>query len=206
MSASAIVKRVVDLVVAGTALIVLSPVVAGIAVAILLGMGRPILFRQKRAGYRARPFDVFKFRTMRDAVDQDGNPLPDGERLTGLGRFLRRFSLDEIPQLLNVIRGEMSLVGPRPLLYEYVDRYTAEQMRRHDVRPGITGLAQVRGRNALAWERRFALDTWYADHWTLWLDARILSATIVMTLRGAGISGDGVPTMTKFGEQAGDCS
>jgi lipopolysaccharide/colanic/teichoic acid biosynthesis glycosyltransferase len=182
-------------------LLVFSPVMALVAMAILIRMGPPVLFRQVRPGYRGAPFEVLKFRTMRDACDRDGKPLPDAERLTPLGRFLRRTSLDELPQLWNVVRGEMSLVGPRPLLMEYLDRYSPEQARRHDVKPGITGLAQINGRNAIPWEHKFDLDVWYVDHWSLWLDLRILIGTVRKVLKGEGISGGGVPTMTKFGEE-----
>jgi lipopolysaccharide/colanic/teichoic acid biosynthesis glycosyltransferase len=138
---------------------------------------------------------------MRDACDADGCPLPDGDRLTPLGGFLRRMSLDELPQLWNVLRGEMSLVGPRPFLLDYLDVYSPEQMRRHDVKPGITGLAQVRGRNALGWDEKFACDVWYADNWSLWLDLRILAATAMIVVRRQGISGAGVATMTRFDQE-----
>ncbi len=161
-------------------------------------MGTPILFRQLRPGLRGRPFTLLKFRTMRDARDSHGNLLPDAQRMTSLGRFLRRTSLDELPQLINVVKGDMSLVGPRPLLMEYLERYTLEQGRRHEVRPGITGWAQVNGRNAISWEERFSHDVWYVDHRTLWLDLRILVSTAGRVLHGEGISPSGLVTMEEF--------
>jgi lipopolysaccharide/colanic/teichoic acid biosynthesis glycosyltransferase len=191
-------KRLLDVVVAGGGLVVLSPVIAVIAVLIALRMGFPVFFRQTRPGYRGEPFEVVKFRTMRNAVDANGKPLSDNERLTPLGRMLRRTSLDEIPQLWNVLRGDMSLVGPRPLLMEYLERYTPEQMRRHDVKPGITGLAQVSGRNNVPWEQKFELDVWYADNWSLWLDLKILARTILKVLRAEGVSAKGMATMSNF--------
>ena len=193
------IKRLVDVVGAGIAFLVLAPAMAIVALLIRVCMGRPILYRQVRPGHQAAPFALLKFRTMRNSVDANGVALPDGERLTRLGRFLRRSSLDELPQLWNVIRGEMSLVGPRPLLMEYIDSYSPEQMRRHDVKPGITGLAQISGRNTVAWEQKFDIDLWYVDNWSLWLDVRILAATTVQVIRGEGISGKGVATMSKFG-------
>jgi lipopolysaccharide/colanic/teichoic acid biosynthesis glycosyltransferase len=187
-----------DLAVAIVGLTVGSPVIAVIAVAVLATMGRPVFFRQVRPGVGGKPFTVVKFRTMRNAVGRDGQPLADDERLTRLGAFLRKLSLDELPQLWNVLRGDLSLVGPRPLLMEYLPLYTPEQARRHEVRPGITGWAQVNGRNAINWEQKFALDVWYVDHWSLWLDLRILLRTVAKVLRREGISGAGVSTMTKF--------
>jgi lipopolysaccharide/colanic/teichoic acid biosynthesis glycosyltransferase len=201
MSVQLIIKRLLDIAVAASALVVLAPVIALVALLVRLRMGSPILFRQMRPGYRAVPFEVLKFRTMRDACDVDGCPLPDGDRLTPLGGFLRRMSLDELPQLWNVLRGEMSLVGPRPFLLDYLEVYSPEQMRRHDVKPGITGLAQVRGRNALGWDEKFACDVWYADNWSLWLDLRILAATAMIVVRRQGISGAGVATMTRFDQE-----
>lgn len=198
MRAQRSLKRLIDVVVAVGVLVALSPILAIVAVLVLLRMGPPIFFRQQRPGYRGEPFDVLKFRTMRNALGENGNPRFDAERLTTLGKFLRRTSLDELPQLGNVILGEMSLVGPRPLLMEYMDLYTQQQMRRHNVKPGITGLAQVNGRNTVGWEDRFALDVWYVDHWSLWLDMRILLATVRKVFRGEGVSGQGVPTMTQF--------
>lgn len=192
------VKRTLDIVLAVSILIVLLPAFAFVAIAVLVSLGRPILFRQMRPGYRAEPFALIKFRTMRDADGFDGMPLPDDERLTATGRFLRRASLDELPQVWNVLRGQMSLVGPRPLLMEYLDRYSDEQMRRHDVKPGITGLAQVSGRNLIGWDEKFSFDVWYAENWTLWLDLRILFVTFWKVLKREGISSKGVATAPQF--------
>ncbi|MFZ5829539.1 MAG: sugar transferase [Planctomycetota bacterium] len=191
-------KRTLDLLVAAVALVVLSPVLAAIALWIRLTMGPPVLFRQRRPGQGAQPFEMLKFRTMRDAVDAQGQPLPDEERITRFGQFLRRTSLDEMPELLNVLRGEMSLVGPRPLLMQYLERYTPEQMRRHEVRPGITGWAQINGRNAISWEEKFRLDVWYVDHWSLRLDIYILGVTLWKVLRREGISAADHATMPEF--------
>ncbi len=166
-------------------------------------MGRPILFHQVRTGYRGRPFTIFKFRTMREARQIGGEPLPDAERLTRLGRFLRRTSLDELPQLWNVLRGDLSLVGPRPQLTQYLPLYTPEQARRHDVRPGITGWAQVNGRNAIGWDEKFRHDIWYMDHWSLGLDATILVLTVIKVILCEGITEDGVETVTPFRGSAG---
>lgn len=161
-------------------------------------MGSPILFRQQRPGYKGTPFFVLKFRSMADRRDEQGRLLPDGERITALGAFLRRSSLDELPQLWNVLRGDMSLVGPRPLLMQYLDRYTPEQARRHLMPPGITGWTQVNGRNDLPWEKKLALDVWYVDHWNFWLDLRILAMTVWKVLKGEGISAEGSATMPEF--------
>jgi sugar transferase EpsL len=184
--------------VAVVGLVVASPILAVVAIAIRMTMGSPVLFRQRRAGLRGAPFDVLKFRTMLGTRDREGAPLPDAERLTRLGSFLRASSIDELPQLLNVLRGEMSLVGPRPLVTLYLARYSAEQARRHDVRPGITGWQQINGRNALQWEERFALDVWYVDHWSLRLDLEILAHTPLVVLRGRGVSHQGHATMPYF--------
>lgn len=192
------IKRAVDVTIASAGLALTSPVLVVIALAIRICLGRPVLFRQQRPGAHGAPFTLYKFRTMRDATDRQGRPLPDDERLTRLGRFLRRFSLDEIPQLVNVLRGDLSLVGPRPLLVEYLPLYTPEQARRHEMQPGITGWAQVNGRNAISWEQKFAYDVWYIDHWSLWLDLRILGRTVFQVLRGQGIASDGVATMPVF--------
>jgi len=180
------VKRWMDIAVAAAGLVILGPAMALIAVAVRLDMGRPILFRQARPGLGAVPFDVVKFRTMRDVRDRQGRLLPIEDRITRLGGLLRRLSLDELPELWNVLKGEMSLVGPRPLLVEYLPIYTPEQARRHEVRPGVTGWAQVNGRHALDWEERFKLDVWYVDHWSLGLDLRILVATLKIVLSGEG--------------------
>jgi sugar transferase EpsL len=198
-------KRLADLVIAASLLLVLSPVILAAAIGSAVAMGRPVLFRQQRPGYKGRPFVLVKFRTMREAYDAAGNPLPDKDRLTRIGQLLRKTSVDELPQLLNVIRGEMSLVGPRPLLMRYLDRYTPEQMRRHDVRPGISGLAQVRGRNAIGWDAKFAQDVWYVDHWSLWLDVQIVIWTMLAIARRSGISQAGEATVGEFmGSQAAD--
>ena len=191
-------KRVLDILGAGTGLLLLSPVLLVVSLLILRQMGRPVFFRQIRPGLHGRPFGMVKFRTMRDALDAEGNPLPDSERLTRLGRFLRSSSLDELPELWNVLRGEMSLVGPRPLLVEYLPLYSPFQARRHEVRPGVTGWAQVNGRNAITWDEKFALDVWYVDNQSLWLDLRIIGLTIRKVLRREGISAAGEATMPKF--------
>jgi lipopolysaccharide/colanic/teichoic acid biosynthesis glycosyltransferase len=193
-----LLKRTLDVALAGSALAVASPILLGAAVATRLSMGQPVLFRQDRPGQRGRIFAAYKFRTMRDATDSAGKPLPDAERLTPVGRFVRRTSVDELPQLWNVLRGDMSLVGPRPLLVRYLPRYSAEQMRRHDVLPGITGWAQINGRNATTWPERFAQDLWYVDHWSLWLDLKIIALTAVKVITGDGISQPGHDTMAEF--------
>lgn len=191
-------KRLFDLMLTALALIILSPVLVVIAFLVRVRLGSPVLFRQQRPGLHGRPFILLKFRTMTDARDADGSLLPDEQRLTSFGRFLRRTSMDELPELLNVLKGDMSLVGPRPLLMQYLDRYTSEQMRRHEVKPGITGWAQINGRNALSWEDKFALDVWYIDHLSLWLDLRIILLTIWKVLRREGISQAGFATMPEF--------
>jgi lipopolysaccharide/colanic/teichoic acid biosynthesis glycosyltransferase len=192
------VKRMVDLAGASVALVVLSPLLLVVAVLVRLRMGSPVLFRQQRPGLHGQPFTLLKFRTMTDRRDASGASLPDAERLTALGRFLRRSSLDELPELVNVLAGEMSLVGPRPLLMEYLPLYSAEQARRHDVRPGITGWTQVNGRNALTWEEKFTLDVWYVDHRSLRLDIAILARTAGQVLSGHGVSAPGHATMENF--------
>lgn len=191
-------KRVLDLAVATGLTLLLSPLMLAVAALIAWRMGFPILFRQLRPGLRGAPFPMLKFRTMSDEARPDGQLLPDEARLTPLGARLRRYSLDELPQLINVLRGEMSLVGPRPLLMEYLPLYSAEQMRRHEVRPGITGWTQVNGRNALTWEEKFALDVWYVDHWSFWLDLRILAMTVGRVISGSGVSKEGFATTEKF--------
>jgi sugar transferase EpsL len=173
-----------------------------IALLVWRTMGRPVLFRHVRPGLHGKPFVMYKFRTMRDLRDAEGKLLPDEARLTPFGRWLRTTSLDELPELVNVLRGEMSLVGPRPLLMEYLDRYTPEQARRHEVKPGITGWAQIHGRNNLSWDERFKLDVWYVDNWSLWLDVKILWRTLWMVLRREGISAQGHATMPRFGERS----
>jgi len=198
-----ILKRPIDLTLAGLGLILLAPVFAAVALAILLVMGRPVLFRQVRPGYRARPFTLYKFRSMQGACGASGVPRPDAERLTGLGRFLRDWSLDELPQLWNVLRGDMSLVGPRPLLMPYLSLYTPEQARRHEVRPGITGWAQVNGRNSIGWEEKSGYDIWYVDHQSPWLDMKILMLTVVRVIRRDGISEPSTETMMPSRGSAG---
>ncbi len=192
------VRRLIEVVVAVAGLLALAPILALVALAIRLSMGRPVFFRQVRPGWRGKPFELVKFRTMRDADGPDGRPLPDGDRLTRLGAFLRSSSLDELPQLWNVIKGDLSLVGPRPLLVDYLPLYTSEQARRHEVRPGITGWAQVHGRNAVGWEERFRLDVWYVDHASLALDLKILILTVARVIRREGVSAAGAATMPRF--------
>jgi len=191
-------KRSIDLVGAMGALLVLSPLIAGSALAVSLSMGRPVLFRQQRPGVGGQPFEMIKFRTMSDARDKAGRLLSDGERLTRVGRFLRASSLDELPELWNVLKGEMSLVGPRPLLMAYLDRYTPDQARRHDVKPGVTGWAQINGRNAISWDEKFALDLWYVEHRSTRLDLQILWSTVLQVIRRRGINSDEAATMPEF--------
>lgn len=191
-------KRALDIALSLIAIVVLAPLVPALMLLVYFRLGSPILFRQTRPGFKGEPFDLYKLRTMTDERDAEGNPLPDGMRLTRFGRFLRGTSLDELPELINVLKGEMSLVGPRPLLMEYLDRYTPEQARRHSVRPGITGWAQVNGRNAISWEEKFVLDVWYVDHQSLALDLKILWLTLWQVLGRRGISNQGHATMSKF--------
>ena len=191
-------KRIFDLTFTILGVVILAPVLVALAVGVRIGLGVPILFRQVRPGLRGRPFEILKFRTMTDARDAEGRLLPDAERLTRFGRFLRATSLDELPELVNVLKGEMGLVGPRPLLMQYLDRYTPEQARRHEVRPGITGWAQVNGRNAITWEEKFKLDVWYVDNQSLWLDLKIIVMTIWKSIRREGISQSGHATMEEF--------
>lgn len=191
-------KRLFDLIMACVLLALTAPLFAFVALTIRIGVGRPILFKQTRIGYRSRPFVFLKFRTMIDMYDAQDTPLPDAVRLTRTGCWLRRISLDELPQLLNVIAGDMSLVGPRPLLPKYLPLYSPQQTRRHEVRPGMTGWAQVNGRNALTWEEKFALDVWYVDHQNFLLDIRILWMTLVQVLRRQGINAEGHATMPPF--------
>jgi sugar transferase EpsL len=191
-------KRALDVMVAGAGLLVLSPLLLVLALAVRLTLGSPVLFRQTRPGLHGHPFTLVKFRTMKDATRPDGTALPDADRLTRFGRLLRASSLDELPELWNVLRGDMSLVGPRPLLMRYLPRYTAEQARRHEVRPGITGWAQVNGRNATSWEERLAMDVWYVDNRSLGLDLRILGRTVRQVLVREGISHPGSATMHEF--------
>jgi len=191
-------KRLIDFFLATVGLIILSPFLAIISLAILLTMGPPIFFWQVRAGYKGRAFSLIKFRTMLFGCDAQGQPLPDADRITKVGSFLRQYSLDELPQLWNIWLGEMSFVGPRPLLMEYLPRYSPEQARRHEVKPGLTGWAQVNGRNSLSWEERFQLDIWYADHWNLGLDAKIFWKTLQRVPQRKGVSLEGYATMPEF--------
>lgn len=191
-------KRIFDLMITLPGIILISPLIGLVALMVLINHGRPILFQQLRPGYRGKPFFISKFRTMRELRDPQGNLLPDEHRLTKLGRFLRSTSLDELPELANIVRGEMSLVGPRPLLMQYLSRYTPEQARRHAVLPGITGWAQVNGRNALTWQDKFRLDVWYVDHWSLALDIKILLLTLLKVLTREGINQPGHATAEEF--------
>ncbi|MFZ2491241.1 MAG: sugar transferase [Thermoanaerobaculia bacterium] len=192
------VKGIFDRIVATLALVLLGPVMLATALLVAIRLGTPVLFVQERPGLGGRIFRLFKFRTMTDEQGPDGELLPDEVRLTSFGRTLRRLSLDELPQLINVLRGELSLVGPRPLLVEYLPLYSAAQARRHDVKPGITGWAQVNGRNAVSWPEKLAMDVWYVDNRTLWLDLRILWMTVVRVFSGAGVSQDGRATTERF--------
>jgi len=192
------IKRLFDVIMSLLLISLFSPLMALIALAIWITMGRPILFRQPRIGYRGRVFTIYKFRTMTDGRDEQGNFLPDEQRLTRLGRFLRSLTLDELPELFNVLKGEMSLVGPRPLLVEYRDLYTPEQWRRHEMPPGMAGPVLASGRNLLDWEEKFRLDVWYVDHWSLWLDFQILARTAWKVLKREGVSAEGHATMPKF--------
>ena len=191
-------KRVLDVVIASTTLLLLSPLYLFVAYKVRKNLGSPVLFRQVRPGLYGKPFEMIKFRSMKDAVDENGNPLPDSERLTPFGQMLRATSLDEMPELWNVIKGEMSIVGPRPLLMEYLPLYDSQQAKRHNVRPGMTGHAQVNGRNAISWEEKFKLDTWYVENQSLWLDFKIMLKTVKKVLAKDDISAEGEATMTKF--------
>jgi lipopolysaccharide/colanic/teichoic acid biosynthesis glycosyltransferase len=193
-----VLKRAFDIAAAGVALVVLAPLLLVLALGVLVSTGRPVLFRQMRPGRNGRPFQLVKFRTMRHVEFTIADPRGDAARLTPFGRFLRASSLDELPELWNVLKGEMSLVGPRPLLMQYLPRYSPEQARRHAVLPGLTGWAQVNGRNATTWRDRFERDVWYVDHWSLWLDARILVRTVSAVLRRHGVSREGHATMPEF--------
>jgi lipopolysaccharide/colanic/teichoic acid biosynthesis glycosyltransferase len=191
-------KRIFDLLVSAILLLILSPILLLVAILVRVQHGKPVLFAQKRPGFKGRIFKIYKFRTMTDARDNNGNLLSDEHRLTGLGRFLRASSIDELPELFNVLRGEMSMVGPRPLLVQYLDRYNPEQARRHDVLPGITGWAQINGRNELDWEDKFRLDVWYVDKWSFWLDIKILFLTLWKVIKREGISQSGHATAREF--------
>ncbi len=191
-------KRLFDLTLTITGLILISPILLIVAVLVFVFHGYPILFRQQRPGYKGMPFFIYKFRTMTNRVNAQGGLLPDAERLTRLGRFLRSTSLDELPELFNILRGDLSLVGPRPLLMQYLPLYSPEQMRRHDTLPGITGWAQINGRNDITWSEKFRLDLWYVDHWSFWLDIKILLLTIWKVFKREGISQEGEATTTYF--------
>jgi len=192
------VKRAADVTLAGAGLAVTGPAILAAAVGIRATMGSPVLFKQQRPGQDGKPFRVWKFRTMRDARPGEEGPEHDAKRITRLGNFLRKSSIDELPQLVNVLKGDMSLVGPRPLVMRYMDRYSVDQARRHDVLPGLTGWAQVNGRNSISWDEKFSFDTWYVDHWSLRLDAKIVAKTVGMVLTGQGISSEGHATMPEF--------
>jgi sugar transferase EpsL len=195
-------KRLFDMIFSLLAILLLSPILLLIAILVRLFLGSPILFTQQRPGYRGRAFFIYKFRTMNDRRNSSGNLLPDDGRLTPLGQFLRAFSLDELPELFNILRGDMSFVGPRPLLMQYLPLYSAEQARRHEVMPGLTGWAQVNGRNALTWPDKFKYDVWYVDHWSFWLDLRIILMTFWKVFNREGISQEGQATTEYFkGEQ-----
>lgn len=191
-------KRAIDVTGALMGLICLSPIIAAAALTVWISMGRPVFFNQERPGLKGRPFKIVKFRTMANTRDASGKLLPDGERLTRTGRLLRSTSLDELPELWNVLIGDMSLVGPRPLLTAYLARYSPEQARRHDVRPGVTGWAQINGRNAISWDEKFDLDLWYINHRSTWLDFRILAATVFQVIRRSGINSAESATMPEF--------
>ncbi len=191
-------KRLFDIIAAALILVLLSPVLALLWILVRLLIGTPVLFRQIRPGYHGRPFMLYKFRTMTQALDSQGRLLPDEQRITAFGRFLRSSSLDELPELMNILRGEMSLVGPRPLLMQYLKRYTPEQARRHEALPGLTGWAQIHGRNVLSWEDKFRLDVWYVDNWSFGLDLKILAASLVKVLRREGISQEGYISAEEF--------
>ena len=191
-------KRLTDMILSAAGLVVLAPVMAGVALAVAIALGRPVFFRQVRPGLHGKPFRLIKFRTMLDAVGPDGKPLDDARRLTRFGRFLRSSSLDELPELWNVLKGEMSLVGPRPLLMHYLPLYSPEQARRHDVRPGLTGWSQVNGRNAIGWPEKLAFDTWYVDNRSFALDMKILAMTVARVLARSGIAAEGSETMPEF--------
>lgn len=191
-------KRFIDILGATCGLLLLLPVFVIVSYKIQRALGSPVLFRQTRPGLNGKPFQLIKFRTMHDKTDSDGKLLPDGERLTKLGLFLRASSIDELPELWNVLKGDMSLVGPRPLLVEYLPLYSTEQARRHEIRPGVTGWAQVNGRNAISWDEKLALDVWYVDNRSLWLDMQIIFRTVRKVIKREGISAAGEPTMSKF--------
>ncbi len=194
-------KRLVDLIGSALLVVIFSPVLLLAALVVRTTMGSPVLFRQPRIGHRGREFTILKFRTMADTLAADGSPLPDEERLTTIGKLLRKTTIDELPELINVLRGQMSLVGPRPLLVEYLDAYTPTQMRRHDMPPGMAGPVLSSGRNALDWDAKFERDVWYVDNWSLWLDAKIFVRTAMAVLRREGVSAEGHATMPRFTDE-----
>jgi lipopolysaccharide/colanic/teichoic acid biosynthesis glycosyltransferase len=193
-----VIKRLLDIIISATALMVFSPVILIVSLILLFTIGRPVFFLHERPGIEGKPFKLIKFRSMRNTRDIKGNLLPDCERITRFGQFIRKTSIDEFPELLNVLLGEMSMVGPRPLLMQYLSRYSEDQFRRHDVLPGVTGWAQVNGRNAISWDEKFKLDLWYVDHWSIWLDIKILFMTVWKVISGEGISQPGRATMDEF--------
>lgn len=193
-----LVKRLFDIIAASIGLVLLSPLLLLLAILVRVYIGRPVLFYQQRPGFKGKPFSIVKFRTMEELRDVSGKPLPDSVRVTRLGQLMRALSLDELPELTNILRGDMSVVGPRPLMMEYLPLYSAEQMRRHDVYPGLTGWAQIHGRNTLDWPSRFKLDVWYVDHWSFWLDIRIILITIWKVLKREGINQPGRATTDFF--------
>jgi len=195
---TSVIKRTADVILAVLVFILLSPLYLALALLVRAKLGRPVLFRQERPGLNGRPFEMLKFRSMKNAFGPDGQPLADSERLTAFGKTLRSTSLDELPEFWNVLKGDMSLVGPRPLLMEYLPLYSAEQARRHEVRPGITGWAQVNGRNAISWPEKFALDVWYVDNHTIWLDLRILLLTVTKVVRREGVTAESSVSAEKF--------
>lgn len=192
------IKRIIDIVGAFTGLVLLSPVLLILAVLIRLKLGSPILFRHERPGQNSKPFVLIKFRTMADKCDTDGKLLDDSQRLTAFGKFLRTASLDELPELFNVLSGRMSLVGPRPLMMKYLDRYTPQQMRRHEVKPGITGWAQINGRNVISWQRKFEFDVWYVDNWNIWLDLKILAKSVILVFKRENVNQHNRATVDEF--------
>lgn len=192
------IKRLFDIISSAAGLIVISPLLAVLAVLVRLKLGSPILFRQQRPGLGGKAFVIYKFRTMTDQRDASGNLLPDGQRLPAFGRFLRGTSFDELPELFNVLKGDMSIVGPRPLMMKYLERYSPQQARRHEVKPGITGWAQINGRNAISWEDKFKLDVWYVDNWTFWFDMKIIFKSVWMVIAKEGITQQGRATMDEF--------
>ncbi|QHI72082.1 sugar transferase [Aminipila terrae] len=192
------IKRTFDIIVSSCAILVLSPVLLIVSIMVRVKLGSPVIFMQERPGLHAKIFTMYKFRSMTDECDDTGQLMPDHVRLTNFGKFLRKTSLDELPELFNIFKGDMSFVGPRPLLVRYLERYNDEQARRHDVRPGLTGWAQINGRNAITWEEKFRLDVWYVDHWNLWLDLKIFIMTFVKVIRKEGISAEGEATMGEF--------